>query len=651
MRKGHIKILERARQYGLPDIYIQYLEASPAPINELNNLFVFLHQRMLWKVGSCEDFELFKRINAAGVYLGIIWDYVIWDYAAALEGKVIEDILQTAKSSELIFRAMNIAVSNNISGEKAVKLAEEAEKGSVLYELLIYNDKAVYDLEFRKIVRSYTVEEKIKLAELYKVVKESSGMPEEKFVKLAGTYIISGKLPILLGNALKNEKVLKERLHGLSPCCIESGEDIREISSMVQYREKLEKIVGEYEITKTLFLETDIPLAIYSFSNAAVNIYFKRIASVLYDVGNERFLFSYKKSCFEDEYVIFFDSLEVYIKRRGKLIPASLKNIQYSIRDYGKCAENIFSMICDMHSEQGEYIWKDIKLIMLSGHVSFMPLQFRELKGMTGIRNLCETKYIRDIPVNWNKGDFDINYLTYKSYLYIVVEDRNILLNECRHMSDPASVSAFHKFVDSYSLRNVRYVILFPLYIIYQKLDRKSFWKDADGNMVSEHDVLVSVIDYLHLLLELKRKIPLRFRSAKKLKAAHDEASVAYAEKTDGIPLIKIPKNSKFDMLRKILPESFEWITTRKRIILEGRNMHHCVTSYANKVNKDLCAIYSFVYPETEKRYTVEFVQRKDGTYYMNQIQSMCDRGAPDEVKQYVLNFIEMGAKYRRNRG
>lgn len=72
--------------------------------------------------------------------------------------------------------------------------------------------------------------------------------------------------------------------------------------------------------------------------------------------------------------------------------------------------------------------------------------------------------------------------------------------------------------------------------------------------------------------------------------------------------------------------------------------MHHCVASYANKVNKDLCAIYSFVYPGTEKRYTVEFVQRKDGTYYMNQIQSMCDRGAPDEVKQYVVNFMDSAA-------
>lgn len=73
-------------------------------------------------------------------------------------------------------------------------------------------------------------------------------------------------------------------------------------------------------------------------------------------------------------------------------------------------------------------------------------------------------------------------------------------------------------------------------------------------------------------------------------------------------PKIEIPKKSKFLELKKILPkEPFEWITTRRRIILEGEEMHHCVASYAERINRDTCAVYSFIYPENQKRYTIEF--------------------------------------------
>lgn len=77
------------------------------------------------------------------------------------------------------------------------------------------------------------------------------------------------------------------------------------------------------------------------------------------------------------------------------------------------------------------------------------------------------------------------------------------------------------------------------------------------------------------------------------------------------------------------------------RLIEEGYYMKHCVATYGGYINMDDCAIYSFVYPPTKKRYTIEFRQSKNGEYFINQIQSKCDRGASAEVKDYVNSFLQ----------
>ena len=42
-----------------------------------------------------------------------------------------------------------------------------------------------------------------------------------------------------------------------------------------------------------------------------------------------------------------------------------------------------------------------------------------------------------------------------------------------------------------------------------------------------------------------------------------------------------------------------------------------------------------------KKRYTIEFRQEDDGKYYIEQIQSECDRGCPGEVKEWVKSFLK----------
>lgn len=88
-----------------------------------------------------------------------------------------------------------------------------------------------------------------------------------------------------------------------------------------------------------------------------------------------------------------------------------------------------------------------------------------------------------------------------------------------------------------------------------------------------------------------------------------------------------IPKNSKFLRLRKILPEKYEWIRSRKRLIKEASMQQQCVWSYANRISSDRCAIYSYMddgeFSKDGKphRYTIEFGYNfKNNTYYIRQV-------------------------------
>lgn len=134
---------------------------------------------------------------------------------------------------------------------------------------------------------------------------------------------------------------------------------------------------------------------------------------------------------------------------------------------------------------------------------------------------------------------------------------------------------------------------------------------------------------------EMHKKIRIGFKSWNKVKDIHDKTTDIYKNTPHKI---RVPKNSKFNHLRELLPDNYEWIRTGNRLRTEGIEMGHCVNSYWNYINKDECAIYSFSI--NEKRYTAEFRINKKGKYIINQIQSKYDRGCPVKVKEQVRNHL-----------
>ena len=112
--------------------------------------------------------------------------------------------------------------------------------------------------------------------------------------------------------------------------------------------------------------------------------------------------------------------------------------------------------------------------------------------------------------------------------------------------------------------------------------------------------------------------VRLSVKTADALVKLHDEVALV-SNMSDG--RVSVPKDTVFKKLRKILPTEFEWIKTRKRLNKESLMMGHCVWSYGDEINKDKCAIYSFIDEEgkysTEgcrKRYTLEFQFVKKNT-------------------------------------
>lgn len=148
-------------------------------------------------------------------------------------------------------------------------------------------------------------------------------------------------------------------------------------------------------------------------------------------------------------------------------------------------------------------------------------------------------------------------------------------------------------------------------------------------------DIDPIIYDYIDMSEMLHRKISIMFTSEKKVNDAHDDLVKELTAKNT--PRVKVPKNSKFNRLAKLLPDNMEWIKSKKRLVQEGSEMHNCVASYANEINKDSCAIYSFMY--NNKRYTIEFVTYKN-RYSIKQLYGVCNSEPEAGVEDYVKGFL-----------
>ena len=163
-----------------------------------------------------------------------------------------------------------------------------------------------------------------------------------------------------------------------------------------------------------------------------------------------------------------------------------------------------------------------------------------------------------------------------------------------------------------------------------QRVERllRSYYRKVLYNDIPEE---AYIIDYVNMCMELKEKMSLRM-SYNKLKSEHNRLALLYDIRR--VKQFKIPDTT----LSKLqLPKEYVRITTKRGLLQEAVIQHHCVASYAEKINKGKCLIYTIIYQG--KRYTIEIVfSRKK--FIVRQIRGAYNSPPPDNLTKELKKLL-----------
>lgn len=304
-----------------------------------------------------------------------------------------------------------------------------------------------------------------------------------------------------------------------------------------------------------------------------------------------------------------------------------------------------------------------------------MPISFNEIENYYNRADLIRRKYKTSwpLPVKWNKQNLNLSYLIIKATNIVSPgKSRQILLQlknlslVSRNAYNGTAKHNTYKFIENVLYEQITKNELSKtpeekkkeIIARYQSELKEevstNVLKDEYAQWINEKiseelntdTIRTTIVDYVRMCKQTKNKVRLDIYTSRQLFKLHDKIThnpTNYRKETGDV---KVPDNSKFNPLREILPAEFEWITTRKRLILETELQHHCVWSYASDITKDKCAIYSFTDINAEhsenaepKRYTVEF-RIRNGTFYVNQVQGKYDRVNSKKMFTYIQKLI-----------
>lgn len=371
--------------------------------------------------------------------------------------------------------------------------------------------------------------------------------------------------------------------------------------------------------------------------------------------------------------IVIFPNGDIYKETKNeKLVPISFKEL-YDLRNLNNDTKKLVDCIISEVSKMTP-IFKDISRDFEI--TNLFPIKFNDLYKYHTKNELMKDMYglAKDLPINYNKININLSYLIIKSYNYVNDRSKKILIqlkdkdnrilklvNHCmaknwRRLTYKRKVFFFLQSIIIYTInektdlgKNRKKYIEDNLHLIAENI------LDAEFNEFEEdcdNDILISVGDYVNMCIyskkRVKPKVDLSISNIHTLIEKHND--VSWLLHKNSTKPVKIPKNSVFNGLRKILPKEFEWIKNRKRLILETELQHHCVWSYADKISSDMCAIYSYVDKDGSKsfcndgkpkRYTIEFnFNKQDGTYYVEQVQGKYDAVNSSDVKNYIYKIL-----------
>ena len=347
--------------------------------------------------------------------------------------------------------------------------------------------------------------------------------------------------------------------------------------------------------------------------------------------------------------------MDMYAKRTGysssHFVPATINNI------YKKQSDNEFlmNMLHDFATGLDFKFLKDVLYDFDSVKHKLATITFNDAMSYHNRREFVNDKYanVSDLQIDFNKANLNLAYALYKTIRY-VDESQYGYLSQIRSLD-------FIPDNERITSKTVAAVFLKDYYLYYKDYlnkitDKDIAWSDdnEDDNEYDEklkswqNTFVICVRDYMSAVVTLGRRVMLN-HSIKRIIEDHDALVdnmnlKDYLKRMRGKKL-KVPKNSKFNNLRKILPDDFEWIKTKTRLANESAMQHHCVWQYSDYISSDSSAIYSYVDSDCKFgphpfRYTIEFKVSRDG-YYVAQLQRFRNRGGSAELNAYLNELIK----------
>lgn len=311
----------------------------------------------------------------------------------------------------------------------------------------------------------------------------------------------------------------------------------------------------------------------------------------------------------------------------GKWVPAGFHTINNDVRKGCGLIGTILSWFFQRIKDAKECVWKDIMAYSVRDYDLLPAFTCNEITAGYTLNEVMNTHYKNAGFIDWSRCDLRLGYLIMQALPLVNEKSRNFLLAN-KYMS-------FEEFMKTYCVHAKRiYIDPEIKRVDSRRYVVKRFLFEIIQKRIGA-DIDPIIYDYIDMSEMLHRKISIMFTSEKKVNDAHDDLAKELTAKNT--PNVKVPKNSKFNRLAKLLPDDMEWIKSKKRLVQEGNEMHNCVASYANEINKDSCAIYSFVY--NNKRYTIEFVTYKN-RYSIKQLYGVCNSEPEDGVEDYVKGFL-----------
>lgn len=435
--------------------------------------------------------------------------------------------------------------------------------------------------------------------------------------------------------------------------------------------DKYKQLVMDNGIAVTLNNIKSISTKIVIKTNGTINIYIREYkGNTILSSGK---LQTYDETKSNKNDIVIFPNGDIYKKTKNeKLVPISFKEL-YDLRNLNNDTKKLVDCIISEVSKMTP-IFKDISRDFEI--TNLFPIKFNDLYKYHTKNELMKDMYglAKDLPINYNKININLSYLIVKSYNYVNDRSKKILIQ--LKDKDNSILKLVNRCIAKSWQRCTykRKVFFFLQSIIIYTINEKTDWGKTKKKYIEENlnfivenildaefyefeencadDMLIQVGDYVNMCIysnkRVKPKVDLSISNIHTLIEKHND--VSWLSRKSGTRPVKVPKDSVFNDLRKILPKEFEWIKNRKRLILETELQHHCVWSYADKISSDMCAIYSYVDKDGSKslcndgkpkRYTIEFnFNKQDGTYYVVQVQGKYNAVNSSDVQNYIYKIL-----------